>query len=74
MILVSVMLIAGALFILPHYMTLRHSSGSVPRADVASILGDVLLMMAMMAVFLLISAGAVFRNRKLLKDDSDVPT
>ena len=66
MILVSLILFVGVLVILPSYMTLRHSTGSIPRADLASLIRDVLVMMAMMAAFLAISARAVFRIRKLL--------
>jgi uncharacterized membrane protein len=71
MIFVSLLIFVGNLFLVPDYLTLRHSSGTVTKIEVADVLGDGLVITTVLAVFLLISARSIFRNRKALRDDKD---
>ena len=71
MIFVSLLIFVGNLYLVPDYLILRHSSGTMTKIEVAGILGDVLIITTALAVFLLIAARSIFRNRKALRDDKD---
>ena len=68
MILVSLLLLCGNMFV---YLEMRHGWETISKADAASVIRLFLVITTALAVFLLLSARSIFRNRKALKDDQD---
>ncbi len=70
MMVLSSILIGGVLIVLPAYLKIKHSSPEIPAKMVALLLRDNLVILSTIAVFPLLSARAVFRNRAHLKEES----
>jgi RsiW-degrading membrane proteinase PrsW (M82 family) len=69
MIVVAFIMAAFATLLLPFYFKLQNGEGDIPKEHVVGMLHDVMLISFTIAVFFILCARAVFRNRKYLKDE-----